>query len=306
MNAERPTRPDNTTITAWLGIIFCGGSNAVAIRVGNVDLEPFWGATLRFGLAAAFLLALMLLRGAPLPRGQTASNVFLYGLLNFAGSYAFLYWGLVEATAAAAQVAISAGPIMTLLMAAGIGLEQFSWRRLAGTIIASAGILVVFRDQLVQGVSLVSLLALLAGSLCIAAAGVAAKKLPPGHPLSANAFAMLIGSIILGLVSLLASEEWSLPSEARTWASLMYLIVVGSVGLFSLFLFVITRWSATATSYALLPMPLVTATVAAIVLGERITRAFLVGGALVLGGVCFGVFTRGGEAMPSGQAGALE
>src|SRR5688572_12391866 len=123
MSAEPSSSPDRLTLLAWAGVVLCGGSNAVAIRVGNVELAPFWGAALRFGLAASVLLVLVAVRRPPLPRGAAAVGVGLYGLLNFAGAYAFAYWGLVEAPAGTAQVMIATSPLLTLLIAAAIGLE---------------------------------------------------------------------------------------------------------------------------------------------------------------------------------------
>src|SRR5215207_676525 len=54
------------------------GGNAVAIRFSNRELDPLWGAGLRFALAAALLVALMaILRLAP-PRGRALRGAVLY------------------------------------------------------------------------------------------------------------------------------------------------------------------------------------------------------------------------------------
>jgi drug/metabolite transporter (DMT)-like permease len=66
--------------------------------------------------------------------------------------------------------------------------------------------------------------------------------------------------------------------------------VVGSVIVFTLYLYVIVRWTASATSYSMLLMPLVAVVVASFRFGEPITLAVLAGGALVLVGVYFGAF----------------
>ena len=55
-------------------------------------------------------------------------------------------------------------------------------------------------------------------------------------------------------------------------------------------LFVLHRWSASATSYTFLILPLVTIVLGAVLLGERVTPAFLLGGAVVLVGVYVGAF----------------
>jgi drug/metabolite transporter (DMT)-like permease len=285
------TRPTGSaTLLAWLGIVVCGGANAVAIRVGNVDLAPFWGATLRFGLAALLLLIAVAALRASLPRGAAIASVSAYGLLNFAGFYAFAYWGLVDAPSGVAQVMIATSPVLTVVLTALLGLEAFNWQRLVGTLLAVGGVFVVFSDQVEGGVPLASLAALLGASACAAAGGIVAKKFPPGTPLTANAFGMLVGACVLGAISLVAAEPRTLPGELRTWISLWYLVLVGSIGLFTLVLVVLARWSATATSYALLPMPLVTVLAGSMLLDEAIRPLFVVGGALVLVGVYVGAF----------------
>jgi drug/metabolite transporter (DMT)-like permease len=141
-------------------------------------------------------------------------------------------------------------------------------------------------------VPLVSLLAAFAGAVCIAEGSVLAKLFSPGHPVLANAIGMSIGALVLGTLSLLAGETWTLPSEPRTWAAVLYLASVGSVALFLAFLFVLRRWTASATSYVLLLMPLWTVTAAALVLGEAVSGTFMVGAVLVLAGTYVGAFLK--------------
>ncbi|CAN5616421.1 O-acetylserine/cysteine exporter [soil metagenome] len=282
-------RGEHLTLLAFFGIIVCGGSNAVAIRLGNVELAPFWAASLRFGLAALILLAIMLIGRTPLPRGRARLGVVLYGLTAFAGSYAGAYWGLVEAPAATAMVVIATVPLMTLLIAVAIGQEGLTGRGLAGAVVALVGIVILVGDQIGAAVPLTSLAALFGGACFIAVSGVLVKQVPPGHPVAANALGMLIGALCLGALSAVAGEPRSIPAELPTWASLIYLVLVGSVGLFMLVLYVLARWSASATSYATLVMPLVTISGAALLLGETVEPLFLVGSAFVLAGVYIGI-----------------
>jgi len=69
----------------------------------------------------------------------------------------------------------------------------------------------------------------------------------------------------------------------------LYLALVGSVALFMLVLYVLQRWSASATSYATLVMPLITVVAAALILGEAVGPLFVVGSAIALVGVYVGV-----------------
>lgn len=288
---------DRLTLLAWFGIIVCGGFNAVAIRLGNVELTPFWGATLRFGLAAIILVVLVAIRRPPLPRGRARVGALLYGLTAFAGSYAALYWGLVEAPAATAMVVIATVPMMTLLIAVAIGQERLSARGVGGAVVALAGIAVVVAEQLDGAVPVASLTALFVGAGFIAVSSVIAKRIPPGHPMSASAIGMAASAAVLAALTIVAGEPLTLPSEPATWATVLYLALVGSVGLFMLVLYVLERWSASATSYATLVMPLVTVVAAALILGEAVGPLFVVGSAIALVGVYVGVVA--GRAAPA-------
>jgi drug/metabolite transporter (DMT)-like permease len=291
MNEVQPSRlPERTVLAAFLATIVLGGSNSVAIKIGSAELAPFWGATLRFGLATVLLAVIALVARPSWPRGRSLVGSVLYGLFGFAGFYALAYFGLVHAPAGVAQVLIAGAPLLTLLLAVAQRLEKFRWQGLVGSLIAAAGIAVIFGNQLGAQVPLLSLLALSGAALFMAETNVVAKLIPPGHPIPANLIGMAVGTIVLGAISLVVGEDWTLPTQTRTWASLLYLVSVGSVALFLTYLFVLARWTATATSYSLLLMPLWTVAAAALLLDESINLPFVLGGALVIAGTYIGVF----------------
>lgn len=277
-------------LAAFSAIIVLGGSNAVAIKVGNGELPPLWGATMRFGLATVLLGAIALVARPPWPRGRGLVGAVLYGMIGFAATNAFAYFGLVAAPAGVAAVLFATAPLLTLLLAVAQRLEKFRWQGMVGSLVAAAGIAVVFGNQVGAQVPLLSLLALFGGALCLAETNVVAKLIPPGHPISANLIGLGVGTVVLGALSLMVGEERAMPTGARTWVSLLYLVSVGSVALFLTYLYVLSHWTATATSYAFLLMPLWTVATAALLLDEPISLPFVVGGALVIAGTYIGVF----------------
>jgi drug/metabolite transporter (DMT)-like permease len=289
--AAAPARPVSL---AFLGIVALGGLNAIAIRFSNAELDPFWGASVRFGLASLLLFTLLAIRRVPLPRGRALIGSLLYGLLGFAAGFGFAYWGLVETPAGLAQVILALVPLLTLVFAVLQGLERFRTQSLAGSLVAVVGIAVVFAERLGSGgpaaVPLLSLVAVLAAAAAIGQTNVVVKRFPRSHPTANNAIAMGVGAVLLLLLSLGVGERQQVPAEATTVAAVVYLVLIGSVVVFMLYLYVIERWTASATSYSLLAMPLVTLSASAVVLGEAVTAGLLVGGALVLVGVYVGAF----------------
>jgi len=65
-----------------VGAVLAGG-NGVGVRFSNRELDPLWGAGLRFALAAALLVAAMAALRLARPRGRAAVGAVLYGALNF-------------------------------------------------------------------------------------------------------------------------------------------------------------------------------------------------------------------------------
>jgi drug/metabolite transporter (DMT)-like permease len=82
---------DGLTLLAFVLMLLLGGSNAVAVRFSNLELPPFWGATIRFGSAAVILWAIVLIRRVPIARGRVFFGVLIYGTHTVGVSYAFLY-----------------------------------------------------------------------------------------------------------------------------------------------------------------------------------------------------------------------
>jgi drug/metabolite transporter (DMT)-like permease len=279
------------TLLAFAVLVLVGGTNAVAIRFSNLELPPFWGAGSRYAAAALILWAIVLVRRIALPKGRALVGALLYGLLGTGASFAFVYWALLRVQASQSIVVLALIPLITLFLAWAHGLEALSWRRVIGALVAIVGIFIVVGAGLGTSVPVLSLLALLAGSVCVAEGSVIVKLFPQGHPVATNAVALTAGSLLLIGLSLVTGEAWILPATTTTWAVFIYLVLFGSVLMFILYLTVLTRWTASATSYSFLLFPVVTVPLAALLAGEVITTTFVIGGALGLFGVWLGAIS---------------
>ena len=138
--------PDRLALAAFAGAVAIGGSNFVAIRFSNRELDPLWGAGLRFALAAVVFGLLFAALRLPLPRGRGLALVAVYGLLSVGASYGCLYWALRDVPAGVAAVVLAVGPLLTLLLAVAHGMERLSGRALAGAVVALAGSAVIFAE----------------------------------------------------------------------------------------------------------------------------------------------------------------
>lgn len=291
MATAAPGRVDGVTLGAFAGAVVIGGSNFIAVKLSNDDLAPLFGAGVRFAAAALLLVALMRLRRLDVPRGREAVGPALYGLLGFGVSYGFLYYALQGLTAGTAAVFMAATPLITLVLAVLQGQERFTARGIVGGALAVTGIVIISIESLGGDLRPSYLVAALLGVVAVAESSVLVKGFPRAHPITTNAVGMTVGAAALLAASFAFGEEWQLPPSAGAWAVLAWLVVPGSIGLFALFVFVITRWTASATVYALTLMPVVAITVGALVRDEPVTAELVTGGALVMAAVYVGALS---------------
>jgi drug/metabolite transporter (DMT)-like permease len=296
-------RPDRVTLAAFVGFVLIAGAVSVAIRLGSFELPAFWAATLRYAMAVPIFAALAIALHIQFPRGAALLGALLFSL-TFVISTALYYVGVSGSSASMGAIAFALTPLVTLAMAATIGLERFTLRGVAGALVAVAGMLVVVSDQLGAAVSPPALLALGGGMLFGSLTTVVIKRLPPGDPIAANAVGGVFVLPILLALSFLANEPWVLPSRPETWVALVFLVVFGTVLLFPLALFIIGRWTASGYSYTGLFKPLAGVALAAVILGEPIRLTFVLGGALVLVGVWVGAFSA--KSVPSPASPVVE
>jgi drug/metabolite transporter (DMT)-like permease len=282
---------DAKVFAAFLTAVVLGGINFVGVRVSNEELDPIWGAGLRFGLAALVFVALVSVLRLALPRGRALAYVLAFGLLGFGLAYGALYWAMQEAPAGIAAVVMAVGPLLVLLLAVAHRLERFSLRAAVGALVALAGTALMFIDPGEADVGWASFALLFVAALGASESVVVSKLAGRLHPMAMNAVGMSAGAAALLAVAVLRGDSLSLPREGDTQLAVLYL-VASTVGLFLCVLYVVQRWTASATAYTFVSMPLVAVLAGAALLDEKITLAVLAGGAIVVAGVYVGAISR--------------
>lgn len=290
MNDSRP----RLIALAFLLETILAGANGVAIRFSNRELAPLWGAGLRFTLAAIIAFGIMLALKLPLPRRRLLRGAMLFGLLQFAGAFGFIYVALVQIHAGVGQTLLALVPLATLLLAVAQRQERFSASAVVGTLLGLAGIALIYFDPGRDPIPPLALILVLASVLCFAQALVLVRRLASIHSVTLNAVGMATGALVLLTASILLGEPKILPTRAETWVALAYVVVIGSVVVFLLHVFVAQHWNASRASYVMVTIPLVTIALSSWLDQEPVTVVFLLGGLLVLGGVYIGALRQRG------------
>ena len=296
---ERATRPDRTTLAAFVAFVTLAGGNVIAVRsvsCEECELDPFWAAASRFLLASLILAAIALALRTGLPRGRALQGAVLYGILGFGAAFAFAYWGLQRVSAGLGAVFLATVPLLTFAFALLHRQERFRWDGLIGGVLAVAGMAVIFREGLGAGVPIGSLLSLFGAAACFAETGIVVKAFPRVHPISMNAIGLGVGGLMLLVLALLYGDSLAVPELAKTWVAQAYLVILGSVVAFSLYVYVLRRWTASAVSYEGVLIPIVAILLASWLQDEEITWAFAAGSVLVLIGVYVGALRRPADA----------
>jgi drug/metabolite transporter (DMT)-like permease len=265
------------------------GSTWLVIKVGYGGLGPFNVAAIRFLLAGAVLMPIVPLMRAQWPSGRAEWLLVTWvGLILFAADYGLIYWGEQFLDSGLTSILFALLPLVTIAFAHFyIPGDRITARKLAGSILAFAGIVALFgnRVRLDDG-QLGPMLAVIASTVCAAAAGVAIKRHGTTlHPAALNAPAMLIGAGTLAIASLLAGDGLEVPRDASTWAAIGYLAIAGSVITFLGNFTLLKTWSVTSLSFISVFTPAIALLLGFVFLDERPTIATGIGAVLILGGV---------------------
>jgi drug/metabolite transporter (DMT)-like permease len=272
----------------FLAYSVLAGGNAVGVRFSNQELDPFWGATLRFALAATLMLAVMFVLGHRPPSGRALLGAILYGLLAFGGAFAFAFYVLVELEAGFGQILLSVVPLATLVLVDLQRLEKITPPAILGALLAVTGVAIMSGFTFGEHLPLLSVLAALGSSVCFAQASLTIKRFPDTHPIVVNAVGMAVGAVFLAGLTAVSNSTVRFPQQGATWWAMAYMVVVGSGIVFTLYVTLLERWDASRANYGFVVIPIATVLISAWFLDEDITAGLLIGGVLVLLGVYLG------------------
>jgi drug/metabolite transporter (DMT)-like permease len=290
--------PGGITLSLFAVAVTLGGANFIGVRFSNRELDPFWGAAFRFSLAALLFVAIAVVLKLSWPRGRQLGYTMLYGFLSFGLFFSLMYWALVRVTAGVATVVMAVVPLVTLLLAAAHGIEKLGLRSVLGSVLAIAGILWMTNGPDEVILPFTALLAFLAAALAAGESVIISKKVSGNHPAMTNAVAMATGAVVLLAISAVTGDRWVLPTETEVIWSVIYLVTLGSAGLFVVLLLVVRQWTASATSYAFVLFPVSTMLLGAWIADEPITGQGVAGAILVMSGVWFGALSPGARRAP--------
>ncbi len=312
-----PTAPSTGAVWGALLIVYLvWGSTYLAIRVMVGTIPPLLGTGARFILAALILTGFLAthrersprataepegegphekrtgerpgLRAIRVTRRQLLASGLVGLLLLLCGNGGVV---IAERTVPSglAALLVAAVPLWVIVLRLLVR-ERVQPLSVLGTLIGFGGLVILVQPRGHEGdLPLGGVLILLGGTLCWATGSYFSARLPmPGDPLVVTVWEMLFGGTAAVLLGLALGEGAELDLDRITpqsWLALAYLLTFGSVLAFTAYVWLLQHAPISLTSTYAYVNPVIAVFLGALVLGEEVTPAILLGGAVVVLGV---------------------
>ena len=262
------------------------GLNFPLAQLVVTDLPPLEAAAGRFVIAALVMLAVAVARGLPVPMLRHARSLGLIGVLGMAGFNLLFFIAMQRTTPVNGALIMGTNPLVTAILAALMLGERPSFRQLLALPVALAGVSAVVLGSGVGATASSGDALMLAANLVWAGYNVAVRRFMPTGDAFANTTVMMVWSALaLSVTALISGGTFAMPG-AVAGVSLLMVALAGTV---LAYLFYNAGISSLGAGRAALFMNLVPvwAMAASIALGNIPSGIQLLGGATVIGSVCF-------------------
>jgi drug/metabolite transporter (DMT)-like permease len=281
-----------TGVAAVVASAAAFGAMAILARIAyasGVDTTTL--LALRFSIAAVAMLAIALLRGTALPTGATLGALILLGAVGYGGqAYAF-FTALTLAPAGIVALLLYLHPALVALLAAALLRERLTSVKLLALAIALAGTTLTIAPALGLDPDVTTMAGLGSGiGYAVAAAAFYSGYIIAGAWLGRRVTALAMSTIVISsaavvfvAAALVQGIRW--PHGPAGWLAVVAIALLSTVAAITLYFAGLARIGPTRAATLSTLEPLVTVTLAAVVLGEMISPVQAAGGALILAAV---------------------
>lgn len=285
----------------WTGFLFVfisaavgGAINSVAVKLGVREIPPITFTTLRFLFSTLLFL--------PIYFSQKQAKLYKKDIiilctmsLFFVTNLALFSIGLQYTSAIVSQTLYILSPILVITFAHFMIGEKYTMEKGLGLIISLVGVVyfiyqsAIAKSAVTFGTPLGNILILI-GVVCFSLYIVWSKKLTHSYsPSTITLFNFILTTVLL---TLFMPVEWHFRPFILSKVTTVGLLSLGAMIFSSIVGYLtlqigIKRTSAFVGSLNLYISPFFTALIAIIILGEKVTLPFIIGGALVAVGVFY-------------------
>lgn len=270
-------------LLALFATYFIWGSTYLAIKFGVESFPPFMMAAFRFTVAGVMLFAVLRFMGAANPTRSQWIGASIVGLLLPALGNGTVCYVQQTVTSSVAALAIATTPIWMAIFSAFWG-HRINAKEWSGITIGFAGIVLLNMSGSLHGdLWHAGLLIFAAASWSLGS--VWGKHLAMPQGLMAPATQMIAGGLALCVMSGLQGEVWPADISARSWAAMLFLIVLGSIVAYSAYQYLLKTVRPLLASSNTFVNPVVAFALGIWLANEHVTKVELVALAVILIGV---------------------
>ncbi|MBA2596258.1 MAG: DMT family transporter [Chloroflexia bacterium] len=267
-----------------LGALWGGGF--LFVRIAVPDFGPFALVNLRVLLAGVLMLAWAAARGGVPPFWLRWRDYLILSALNVAAPFTLSAWAVITVPASLAAIVMATIPFFTAVLMA---LRLRVWptaRQILGLLVGFAGVAILtgLGPIPLTPAVLASIAALLASAFFYALGGIFTARRFAGVSPVESTIGQQFGAFVLLVPFALAVPPREAPSTPAI-ASLLLLALLGTVVAYLLFFRLISSVGPTRTATVAYLIPLFGTAWGALLLGEPVGPATVLGMATILAGV---------------------
>ena len=245
---------------------------------------------LRQLIAGGVYVLFFLSKGRAFPRGREWKAILILSFLNFVLSNAMSTWGVKFISAGLGSIIAATFPLWLVVIALVKSRSEVKKGAIPGFLIGFAGICVIFYEHLADlqnpdfrfgiTLSILSTWSWAFGTLYIK------KKAADFNPYFSLGLQMVISSVVLLVVAYSTGNTIPLAEiPMRSWLSILYLIIFGSVIAFVAYLYALQHLPASRVSTYAYINPIVAVLIGTLFFDEKFTLFIAIGGMVTLFGV---------------------
>lgn len=270
-------------------------SAAAATKIALQDAQPLMVALSRFAIAGVIMLFIshVLLKNK-LPKKTEWKQLVIYGILNISIYLGMYVVAMKEVTASVGALTVAASPVFISFLSFILLKKPLRWRILLALFVCVSGFVVVAWPLFFQAsVTVRGLMILLLSMLSYSFGTIyfASKKWDGMHLLTINGWQTLIGGVFLLPVLALTYKSDANHFHIHFWIGTLWLVVLVSIVSVLLWLKLITQDPVKAGLWLFLS-PIFGICIAAITVGDTISRYTIAGVAMVLGGLAISHYDK--------------
>lgn len=275
---------------AWGAVCLFWGTTYLAIRIGVQRLPPALFAGVRFVIAGVIFLTYLRLRGHPLPKPGEWVHLAVVGITLLVMANGLVVWAEQWVPSGLTAVIIATVPFwaagLEAILPSG---ERLSLRKVLGIAIGFAGVIILFAPDLggsFDRAYLKGVVVLIFVPFFWSLGSIYSKR----HPLQSSAMVAagtetLIAGIVLTVIGTALGEWKEFTLDWEGTASMVYLIVFGSIVGYSSFIYALSKLPVTTVSMYAYINPVIAVILGWLVLGERLDWSVATATTVVLLGV---------------------